>query len=317
MPASRKNRRKLLWLLPVLAGLIAVLWHWRPWQRPIVIHERINPRDGAAMVWVPAGTFRMGNDVEYNYRDPVGKRSWRTAGGVLWRRLRGRLESEEAPVHTVSLDGYWIYKYEVTIAQYLAFCAATGRDLPPFLPGFSLKGKSGWADLALQQHPIICVSWYDAKAYADWAGVSLPTEAQWEYAARGPDGRNYPWGGKAKIRDPYNGWDPNKCAYNKNSSWQKISTWPVGSFPAGVSWCGAYDMAGNVMEWCADWHGPYTASPVSNPVGPVTGFYRVKRGGAWDCTHHECSSTYRSQHGRPYYLNIELGFRCVSLLPGP
>ena len=129
--------------------------------------------------------------------------------------------------------------------------------------------------------PIVNVAWADAQAYATWAGVSLPTEAQYEYAARGPAENNYPWGGTATAADPGNGWNQNNCANAWNSYEENISTWPVGSFPAGASWCGAEDLAGNVWEWCADWYGDYSNTPVTNPTGPATGSFRVLRGGSW------------------------------------
>ncbi len=247
--------------------------------------ERTNPLDGAAMVWVPAGEFLMGNT------DNEG-------------------ESNERPQHRVYLDGYWIYKYEVTVAQYRAFCAATGWALPPFPSGHSWKGKAGWADPALQNHPIVNVTWHDATAYAAWAGAQLPTEAQWEKAARGTEGRIYPWG---------NAWDLAKCANDANSDSKGISTWPVGSFPAGVSWCGAHDMAGNVWEWCADWYdaGYYKTAPTRNPTGPATGTYRVLRGGSWDDgIEYGCRGACRS-YNDPGYWGYGFGFRCLSLSPGP
>ncbi len=221
-----------------------------------------NPTDNAAMVWVPGATFTMGS----KFTD-------------YWVRR----------TQQVTLSGYWIYKYDVTVAQYRAFCTATGHALPPFPShsnypdspyiGYSWAGKTGWNDAALQQHPIVNVSWLDAKAYADWAGVKLPTEAQWEYAAAGPQGNNYPWGGTATSTDNFNGWDATKCANQLNSYDVGISTWPVGSFPAGASWCGAQDMAGNVWQWCADWIASYSDIPVTDPTGPATGDTRVKRGG--------------------------------------
>jgi formylglycine-generating enzyme required for sulfatase activity len=254
-----------------------------------------NTKDGAAMVWVPGATFTMGSI------DGVGKNNQR-------------------PAHQVTLSGYWIYKYDVTVAQYRAFCAASGHALPPFSSGFSWAGKSGWNDAALQQHPIVNVTWKDANAYADWAGVSLPTEAQWEYASRGPAENNYPWGGTATAADPNNGWDQTKCANWYNSGSQNISTWPVGSFPAGASWCGAEDMAGNVWQWCADWYGDYSTTPVTNPTGPASGDYRVLRGGSWvnyyDNIEYSNRGAYRGD-SNPYYYWYNSGFRCASLSPGP
>ena len=201
--------------------------------------------------------------------------------------------------------------------QYLAFCAATGRNLPPW-PGNngSWTGKSGWSDPLLQQHPIVDVAWFDAKAYADWAGVLLPTEAQWEYAARGEQGNNYPWGGTATVSDLHDGWDETICANSLNSADVGKSTWPVGSFSLGASWCGAQDMTGNAYEWCADYYDSYSSTPATNPTGPTLNFmnYRVLRGGAW-AGYMNTNGAYRGAHR--YYrpggaVWDYIGFRCVS-----
>lgn len=253
------------------------------------LRRPINPKDGAEMIFIPAGKFLMGT--------PFNN------GNV-----------SERPAHEVTLSDYWIYKYEVTVAQYLVFCSAMGHDLPKFPSGYSWAGKSSWTDPALQQHPIVNVSWNDAKAYADWAGVCLPTEAQWEYAACGPSGRNYPWGGTATVEDSINGWDQTKYANYYNSG--NKSTWPVGSFPNGVSWCGAQDLAGNAWEWCSDWYRVYPSSPVTNPTGPATGDYRVIRGGSWCGSGYSTRSAYRDYY-RPGDWHYDGGFRCVSYSPGP
>lgn len=255
-----------------------------------VITAAINPADGASMIWVPGGTFTMGT--------PYG--SW-------WG----------PSTQQVTLSGYWMYEFEVTVAQYRAFCAATSRSLPVW-PGdrYSWAGKSGWDDATLQQHPIVNATWFDAKAYADWAGVYLPTEAQWEYAARGVQGRNFPWGGTATANDEYNGWDETKCANNDNPQQAGKSTWPVGSFPAGVSWCGVYDLAGNAMEWCADWYGDYSSTLVVNPTGPDSGDLRVMRDGSWDNDYESHRSALRNNYYQYNYW-YDTGFRCVSLAPAP
>ena len=254
--------------------------------------EMANPVDSAAMVWVPGGTFTMGSP------DGVG-------------------DPNERPAHQVTLTGYWLYKYEVTVAQYRAFCTATGRALPEFPTGFSWKDKLGWDDQAVQQYPVVNVSWRDAQAYAAWAKAALPTEAQWEYAARSPEGRNYPWGGTATADNMADGWDETKCANRVNSGGKRISTWPVGSFPAGVSWCGAHDLAGNVWEWCVDWYGEYPATPATDPTGPKTGTDRVLRGGSWNnYGGNGTRSTFRvidNPDNDWYYY----GFRCVPLSPEP
>ncbi len=253
-----------------------------------------NLTDNADMVWVPAGTFIMGTD--YN-----------------------EISQQTPSTQQVTLSGYWIYKNEVTVAQYLAFCSATKRSLPTPASGFSWTGKAVWSDLTLQQHPIVNVKWDDAKAYADWAGVALPTEAQWEYAARGPLGKNYPWGGVANAGDFYNGWDAANCANDNNSHIQNISTWPVGSYPKGVSWCGANDLAGNAAEWCSDWYGDYSYTPVTNPTGPLSGTNKVQRGGSWATDNGyyiysgnvNCRSTNRKYTAASSFAN-NIGFRCVT-----
>ena len=256
----------------------------------VLLGLKTNAKDNAEMVWVPGATFTMGS------ADGVGN-------------------DNEHPAHQVTLTGYWIYQYDVTVAQYRAFCTATTRTLPKFLAGYSWKGKTGWDDPALQQHPIVNVNWNDANAYADWAGMKLPTEEQWEYAARGTEGRNYPWGGTATKDDKTNGWDATKSANGKNSYDVGLSTWPVGSFLAGVSWCGAQDMAGNVWQWCGDWYGSYSATAVTNPTGPAAGTSRVLRGGSWYGNGDNRGADRGS--GSPDNYGGNIGFRCVSLSPGP
>jgi formylglycine-generating enzyme required for sulfatase activity len=175
----------------------------------------------------------------------------------------------------------------------------------------------GWQD----DHPIVNVTWYEAAAYAKWAGTQLPTEAQWEKAARGTDGRHFPWG-------PH--WDPAKCQCSIGAWAQAGRTAPVGSHPAGVSPFAAHDMAGNVYEWCRDWYVSdyYSVAPNRNPPGPsrvethvtmdrdpnpqsferATGVSHVVRGGAWDQSHiGEFTCTNR---GWDRLLN-SVGFRCA------
>jgi len=143
-----KHRRKVRLLLLLALVAAAILWAWRPWQRAIVIRESINPRDGAMMVWVPAGTFRMGSSVGDKLRLTTGHHDWRTTRYILEQYLKGEAgKSDEEPSHTVYLDGYWIYKYEVTVKQYHAFCRATKRSIPPM-------SSWGWQD----DNPITNVS---------------------------------------------------------------------------------------------------------------------------------------------------------------
>ncbi len=228
---------------------------------------KLNPTDGAAMVWVPAGSFLMGTN----------------ATGM----------ANEKPLRSVAIDGFWIYKNEVTVAQYRQFCTATGHGIPT-------KPVWGWVD----DYPIVYVGKADAAAYCAWAGGALPTEAQWEKAARGTDGRVFPWG---------NTWDASKCANSFVTA--LISPEPVGSFADGASPYGCMDMAGNVDEWVSDgWDATYYQSaPNINPPGAVNGDYGVIRGGAWDDANNDnyLRSYLRMSLSIGYDRNSHVGFRCM------
>ena len=182
------------------------------------------------------------------------------------------------PPHEVDLDGYWICKYEVTFDQYDQYCEDTKREKPD---------DEGWGR---GKHPVINVSWFDAEAYCKWLSqktglpFKLPTEAQWEKAARGSDRRKYSWGNHEFY---YNGnWYANYAAHD---TWKKRGedgfehTAPVGTYPQGASPYGLLDMAGNVYEWCNDYYDPnyYKNSPPKNPPGPDSGTLCVIRGGGW------------------------------------
>ena len=289
----RSVRMRLLASGLLMLFLIIALFCWHPWQPPIHVVTSINPKDGASMVWVPAGNFRMGDvisgeDIRTAFRDG----GWQRGFNMLMKSMQGKPYTSNAPPHTVYLDGYWIYTYEVTVAQYRRFCVATKRAMPP-APGW------GWQDT----HPMVNVTWDDAIAYASWAGAALPSEAQWEKAARGTDGRVYPWG---------NRWDASKCCNNSNSSG---STSPVGSRPAGASPYGCQDMVGNVMEWCADWYAPYPSTLMRNPTGPPAGRWRVLRGGSWYYGSFDFDrGAVRGYYGPVYWYDV--GFRCASVSPG-
>ncbi len=199
------------------------------------------------------------------------------------------------------LDSYYIYKTEVTVAQYRKFCQATGHVMP-------VEPEWKWQD----DYPIVNVSWQDASDYAKWAGGALPTEAQWEKAARGPFGRIYPWGSD---------WDATKVQCSKVKWGDAGKPTAVGSFPAGASPYGCLDMAGNVWEWCADWYVPwdqkhgYDGVTKNNPIGPVTGTTRIIRGGCWGSNSPDDMRTAYLRGYAPTYKGNDFGFRCVVHLP--
>ncbi len=235
----------------------------------------VNPKDGAVTILVPAGKFLMGSaDTDKDAK------------------------VNQKPRHTVYLDSYLIYRDLVTVAQYREFCKATGTEMPE-APDW------GWED----DHPMVLVTWEDANAYAQWAGASLPTEAQWEKAARGTDGRTYPWG---------NNWENGRLHCSKATWGDARKTAPVGSCASGASPYGVMDMAGNVSQWCADYYDSkyYQASPAKNPTGPKLAIGRVLRGGSWSSEAPETFHTTRRTGSNPTIRFMGTGFRCVMKLQG-
>ena len=233
------------------------------------------PAQSSGMVLIPAGEFRMGSNAP-------------------------EAQNNERPVHTVYVDAFYMDKYEVTVRQYKQFLRATGhRALPNWVPEY----------FPTDRHPVVGVSWHDAMAYAAWAGKRLPTEAEWEKAARGGvSGQKYPWG---------NAIDPSKANY---FGWNGGTT-PVGQYaPNGY---GLYDMAGNVSEWCLDEYdkGFYARSPRSNPIagGTIAGVIhnftnvkteRVLRGGSWDLGLRYLRVASRAGQ-TPSDAYVSIGFRCA------
>jgi formylglycine-generating enzyme required for sulfatase activity len=254
----------------------------------------VNPRDGATMVWVPPGEFVMGSTPEQiaNVCKSLPNELIKSLPDAA-KKIMSDLLTTEGPQHTVSLGGYWMYKHDVTVAQYRKFCEEKHRRMPA-------APRWGWIDV----HPVVNVSWADAKAYADWAAVALPTEAEWEKAARGTDGRVYPWG---------NEWEPSKCSNGVGKDPVRGQTSPVGSFPAGASPYGCLDIVGNVWQWCADWYEAsyYETSPKVNPAGPGTGRERALRGGCWSGGYAgDYRVAYRSESD-PANRFVDFGFRCA------
>ena len=272
------------------------------------------------MVLVPAGEFVMGS----NPGD---------IASLLRRhpKANGAILKDEIPKHRIFLDAFYIDKYEVTNAHFQQFVQATGyRTQAESGGGGKIRtGAKTWADVpdatwraprgqgssivGLEAHPVVQVSWHDARAYCTWAGKRLPTEAEWEKAARGTDGRLYPWGNE------FDGSRANFCDSNCPFEWKDTavddgsrSTTPVGNYEAGKSPYGAYDMAGNVWEWVADWYDAtyYRRSPARNPQGPTAGTQVGLRGGSWLYTAPDFRTTERA--GVPSdRRNENIGLRCV------
>ncbi len=235
------------------------------------IGSTMTGEDGMTLLYVPEGEFTMGSDT---YDD-------------------------EKPVHTVYLNAYWIDQTEVTNGQY-ALCVSTGGCTPPS-QNSSNTNTSYYGNTQFDDYPVIYVKWNQAQAYCEWAGRRLPTEAEWEKAARGTDGRIYPWGNESPTSGLLN--------YNLNVG----DTTEVGKYPNGVSPYGAYDMAGNVWEWVNDWYGEtyYKSSPASNPSGADSGDGRVLRGGSWLNYVVDSRSADRGKYD-PTYAIVDFGFRCSS-----
>jgi formylglycine-generating enzyme required for sulfatase activity len=238
--------------------------------KPVYVWK--NPADekaiGIEMVYVPPGDFIMGS------KDDEGG-------------------SDEHPQHTHPMaSGYYIGRNDITWTQYLAFCEATHREKP---------GRPEWAG---DDHPVVNVTWDDANAFCEWAGVSLPTEAEWEKAARGTDGRLYPWGDAAPSDAT--------CNWEGNATYGRRSTSPVGSFPAGASPFGAFDMVGNVWQWSYDFYEPgvYERYKSGDLNFPENGQLRANRGGAMDESAAMIRCAGRSANG-PGEKYVTLGFRVV------
>ncbi len=214
------------------------------------------------MVYIPGGEFIMGSD-EGN--------------------------EDERPQRTVYVDGFNIDIYPVTNAEYKEFVDATGHAPPRHWEGNTYPEGKG-------DHPVVWVSWHDAQAYCQWAGKRLPTEAEWEKAARGTDGRKWPWG---------NTFDPTKCNAKESGIGE---TTPVGKYPEGASPYGVMDMAGNVWEWTADWYEAYPGSSYQSArFGQKN---KVMRGGSWfdPSTFVRCSVRNKA---KPDFSFSTIGFRCA------
>jgi formylglycine-generating enzyme required for sulfatase activity len=220
-------------------------------------------------------------------------------------------QGNEQPAHQVCLtQGYWIDQYEVTNAAYQKFVAAGGYSNRAYWPddkGWSwsqdpnggAKRPAPYQDFLNTGQPRVGVSWYEANAYALWSGCHLPTEAQWEYAARGPQSLVYPWG---------NQYDQSKGNINTGAR-----TKDVGSFPGDKSWVNAFDMGGNAWEWAADWYDRsyYGSFVKDDPPGPTSGERHTIRGGVWKFGPQVARSAVRNPNYSSDYRDANIGFRIV------
>ncbi|MGB0909905.1 MAG: formylglycine-generating enzyme family protein [Nitrospirales bacterium] len=244
--------------------------------------QEIIGKDKAPMVFVPEGIFPMG--VPSAARD----------GGV-----------DERPTHDVFLDAFYIDKYELTNGRYLQFVIETGHRTPHH-PTDPTKGiwQGNIMPESIIDLPVINVDWFDAEAYCTWAGKRLPTEAEWEKAAKGPNEWRFPWGDMEPTDKHLN--------YNQVTWRGEATLVPVGIYEAGKSPYGAYDMAGNVWEWVADWYDSqyYSKSPERNPKGPQTGGYKVLRSSGWQGETPQARIFTRIM-SKPLDRNHSTGFRCA------
>jgi len=244
------------------------------------------------MVYVPAGEFLMGSV---------------TADG---ESVGTRIYENEYPQHEIIIDAFWLDRTEITNIQY-EHCVQNGPCSAP--KDFSSQTRGYYYnEPEFADYPIINVTWYQAVAYCTWVGARLPKEAEWAFAARGPESLYFPWGNEfdgthlnycdAKCDMPY--FDPSTDDGHPDTS-------PVDSYPEGASWVGTLDMLGNVWEWVWDWHSLYEGHPsLEHPNSDAIETYRVMRGGGWDTARGHARNAFRNWYLPDQYSN-SIGFRCA------
>ena len=273
-------------LLLVGAAMLGILFNTIPFVADAQSLQAViappKGKDRAPMVEIPSGSFPMGV--------PPGDRD----GG-----------RDEYPRHEVLLDTFWIDQFEVTNGRYIEFVKSAGHRVPqnPTNPTRNLwQGDSITESLA--ERAVINVDWFDADAYCKWAGKRLPTEAEWEKAAKGTSDRRFPWGNV----------EPTAKHLNYNQRWIGEKTlMPVGSYEAGKSPYGVYDVVGNVWEWVNDWYDAryYEKSPSKNPTGPQEGTKKVIRGAGWQ-NETPTVRIFTRVDSDPTMRNESTGFRCAA-----
>ncbi len=272
-----KTRLKLLKMRRFILPLALVLWLIPPvlWGETGAF-----ARESENMVLIPEGKFEMGSRLSLIELDPAD----------LFNTDRHALGPED-PAHEVLLNAFSIDMYEVNNQEYMEYVEQTRAKNPAFMDDPNFNGA---------RQPVVGVTWKQAKKYCEWRKKRLPTEAEWEKAARGKRPVRYPWGDQP----------PDSSRLNYNNEKQK--TVPGGSYEAGKSDYGVYDLSGNVAEWVNDWHLPeyYVFSPKANPPGPDKGQYKVIRGGNWRNNAEDVRLTYRNATVPKLKANT-VGFRCV------
>jgi formylglycine-generating enzyme required for sulfatase activity len=232
------------------------------------IDTKTSEKDDMVQLFVPEGEFLMGKEGE---------------------------PDEDSPMHTVYLDAFWIDKTEVSNSMYENCVNAGGCTLPV------LSENPYYGNWIYRDHPVVYVNWFQANEYCAWAGRRLPTEAEFEKAARGTEKNKYPWGNEAP--------NPRLANYADSLIGQSVSVY---RYPLGASPYGALNMVGNVREWVADWYSPtyYQEMILNNSFGPETGFERSMRSGAYDADANELLVTWRYKH-EPQSAGLSRGFRCA------
>lgn len=292
----------IVWIiLLIIAGILFGNYFLKKLNTQVRGSTRNNEKDGMTQVYIPAGAFIMGSPEDIMLEECQKYRS---------DCLKGFYADME-PSHTVTINAFWMDKTEVTNAMY-ALCVTDGECNKPH--GSILFGAEGYYDVsAYTDYPVREVTFADAKAYCDWAGRRLPSEAEWEKAARGTDGRLFPWGNQ-----PVTGERGNHCDQNCPRSYRDLNandgymdTSPVGQFQAGASPYGVLDLAGNVREWTSSLYLPYPYKPDTGRENLSTQGNRVVRGSHWDGTADFALSAYRFEDS-PDYHSTCVGFRCAS-----